>query len=155
MSHNPENPTHMYSGDDFMPKLPKWKPLKKKEKEEMTDQTQPPAQPVLPVQPMQPAQPVYPAYPYDPNALARRHAADSEIELRKKSMVAAYVLWGFFGFIGGHRFYMKNNWMGFFMLITFGGAMVWTFIDAFFLAGRVNRYNAQLRYEVYSRHQVL
>lgn len=68
-----------------------------------------------------------------------RILVNSEVEKRKKSTVAAYLLWWFTGVIGGHRYYMGKTGsavaMTLITVLTFGiGAIVtgiWAFVDVF------------------------
>ena len=55
----------------------------------------------------------------------------SEVQLEKseKSWVVALLLCFFFGGAGIHRFYLGKIGTGILMLITCGGAGIWTLID--------------------------
>lgn len=77
-----------------------------------------------------------------------------------KSMVAAYVLWLFLGYLGAHRFYMGRIPSGVGMLllnlislvltivligyIGILACFVWWVIDAFLIPSWVNRHNASV-----------
>lgn len=61
-----------------------------------------------------------------------------------KSKSVAYLLWFFFGLLGGHRFYLGRFTSGFIYLITGGVFGIGWFIDLFLLSEMVNIYN--LRY---------
>jgi TctA family transporter len=69
---------------------------------------------------------------------------DQEFEKKKKSMLAAYLLWFFLGFLGIHKFYLKKTGMG--VLYIFTGALVgigWL-IDAFITANQVHKLNESI-----------
>lgn len=72
---------------------------------------------------------------------ARRTNANIEAQAEHKNLAVAWLLWLFFGVLGGHRFYMGNIGMGIAMLLTGGGLGVWTLIDAFFINRRVKMVN--------------
>jgi TM2 domain-containing membrane protein YozV len=78
-----------------------------------------------------------------------------------KSVGLAYVLWFFFGFLGGHRFYLGKTgsavlilclsliglllsivFVGYFLLIFVG---IWVLIDAFLIPGIARRDKEALR----------
>lgn len=63
----------------------------------------------------------------------------------KKKPVIAWLLWFFFGALGGHRFYLGDTGVALGMLFTLGGLGVWALIDAFFINKRIAERNAQLR----------
>lgn len=69
-----------------------------------------------------------------------------EVESRKKSTVAAWLLWFFLGLWGAHRFYFGRIGIGIAMLLlgwlTLG---IWPLVDAFFIPGmlRANRKKVQ------------
>lgn len=68
-----------------------------------------------------------------------RILVNSEVEKRKKSTVAAYLLWWFTGIIGGHRYYMGKTVsavaMTLITVLTFGIGIIvtgiWWIVDAF------------------------
>lgn len=68
-----------------------------------------------------------------------RILVNSEVEKRKKSTVAAYLLWWFTGIIGGHRYYMGKTGsavaMTLITVLTFGIGIIvtgiWWIVDAF------------------------
>lgn len=70
-----------------------------------------------------------------------RILVNSEVEKRKKSTVAAYLLWWFTGIIGGHRYYMGKTGsavaMTLITVLTFGIGIIvtgiWWIVDAFFI----------------------
>lgn len=70
-----------------------------------------------------------------------RILVNSEVEKRKKSTVAAYLLWWFTGIIGGHRYYMGKTGsavaMTLITVLTFGIGIIvtgiWWIVDAFLI----------------------
>jgi len=81
-------------------------------------------------------------------------------EANKKSIVAAYVLWFFLGWAGGHRFYagkigsavaqlllfifgiiLSIILVGFLLLIPQG---IWVLVDAFLIPGWIRNHNSLL-----------
>ncbi|MES2389601.1 MAG: TM2 domain-containing protein [Bacteroidota bacterium] len=48
---------------------------------------------------------------------------------KERSQFIAFVLCLYLGIIGIHRFYLGYNIQGFFMIYTYGGALIWWFID--------------------------
>jgi TM2 domain-containing membrane protein YozV len=81
-------------------------------------------------------------------------------DIRKKSMVLAYLLWWFLGTFGAHRFYIGRTGSAVAMLLImlFSFVMVfivigifgfiaigiWWLIDAFLIYGMVNEHNLRL-----------
>lgn len=94
-----------------------------------------------------------PASHHDIEAMMRYDA-------NKKLVTVAYVLWFFFGAIGGHRFYLRRTGTAVTMLIiflvsavvsflgfgAFGFAIVavWALVDAFLIPGMTRDYNNRL-----------
>lgn len=62
----------------------------------------------------------------------------------KKTSVA-YLLWFFFGGVGGHKFYLGKTGMGMLYAITFGLFYIGLLIDLFNLKDQVNKYNSTLK----------
>lgn len=70
-----------------------------------------------------------------------RLLVNSEVEKRKKSTVAAYLLWWFTGIIGGHRYYLGKTGsavaMTLITVLTFGIGIIvtgiWWIVDAFLI----------------------
>ena len=101
--------------------------------------------------------------PVPSDATGRSHR-DAQAMMRydanKKSVGVAYVLWFFFGSLGGHRFYLKQTGTAIAMLLIFlisiplsfafvgffGFAVVgiWALVDAFLIPGMTRSYNNTL-----------
>jgi len=64
-----------------------------------------------------------------------------EVDDRKKSVAATWLLWLFLGLFGAHRFYLGRIGTGIAMLLTLGGFFIWAIVDAFLIPGmlRANR----------------
>lgn len=81
-------------------------------------------------------------------------------DANKKSLGVAYVLWFFFGSLGGHRFYLKRTASAVTMLLIFLISIplsfvsigvvgfvivgVWALVDAFLIPGMARDYNNRL-----------
>ena len=52
----------------------------------------------------------------------------------EKSFVSTLLLCLLLGFLGAHRFYVGKIVSGVFMLLTFGGFGIWSFIDLIIIA---------------------
>ncbi len=81
-------------------------------------------------------------------------------DANKKSVVVAYVLWFFFGYLGAHRFYLGRTGTGVLMLLiclisiplslVVIGAVgfiiigIWAIIDAFLIPGMTRDYHNRL-----------
>ncbi len=68
----------------------------------------------------------------------------SEMDKRKKSTVTTWVLWYFFGILGGHRYYLGRIGSGIGMTLTLGGLGIWAFIDIFLNMGMIKKKNADI-----------
>jgi TM2 domain-containing membrane protein YozV len=86
----------------------------------------------------------------------------AQYEIEKKSLLVAYLLWFFLGYIGAHRFYLGKTMSGLAMLalsaailvltlLSFGFlgflwfvVAVWWFIDALLIPGIVAGRNARI-----------
>ena len=66
---------------------------------------------------------------------------------KKKTVLKAYAMWGLFGLIGGHRYYLGDTRTAIKMTATIGGLGIWTLIDAFKLPQRVKERNRELKGE--------
>jgi TM2 domain-containing membrane protein YozV len=78
----------------------------------------------------------------------------------KKSVGVAYLLWFFFGYLGAHRFYLKQNGTAIAILVITLGSFVltiiligligflvvglWLLVDAFLIPGLVEKHNLHL-----------
>ncbi|MDN9008503.1 TM2 domain-containing protein [Brevibacillus laterosporus] len=77
---------------------------------------------------------------------------NAEFEKRKRSKLIAYLLWIFFGIIGGHRFYCGDNGIAIGMIVVcaiswflmFIPITVWAIIDVFLIGKRIDKLNEQL-----------
>jgi len=95
-----------------------------------------------------------------PGGLSSDTKAVLAFEAARKSTGLAYVLWFFFGTLGGHRFYLGRTGSGIAMLVIFlisliltvvyigflGLAVlaIWAIVDAFLIPGMARRYNEAL-----------
>jgi TM2 domain-containing membrane protein YozV len=93
----------------------------------------------------------------------------AQYDIEKKSLVAAYVLWFFLGYVGAHRFYLGRPLSGLIMLalsgvtllltlVSFGflgflwGAVgLWWLIDALLIPGMAAGSNARIADRIFSR----
>jgi len=93
----------------------------------------------------------------------------AQYDIQKKSLVAAYVLWFFLGYIGAHRFYLGRPLSGFIMLavsaiflvltfVSFGvlgflwfAMGLWWLIDALLIPGMAEGRNMQIADRIFSR----
>lgn len=66
------------------------------------------------------------------------------VQVRQKETGIAYLFWLFFGFVGGHQFYLGKIGRGLLYLFTFGILGVGTLIDLFTLPSQVRQVNTQL-----------
>ncbi|WP_132769867.1 TM2 domain-containing protein [Tepidibacillus fermentans] len=71
-----------------------------------------------------------------------------ELERKKKSSTAMWILWLFLGGLGGHRYYLGDIGRGITMTLTLGGLGIWTLIDAFFIGKRLEHKNLELEMEI-------
>ncbi|WP_345816857.1 TM2 domain-containing protein (plasmid) [Paraburkholderia sp. PREW-6R] len=81
-------------------------------------------------------------------------------DAQKKSIVLAFLLWFFLGYLGAHRFYAGKTVTAIvqLMLSLIGGGLafagvgfvfiglvgIWLFVDLFLLPGMIRRYNLSL-----------
>jgi len=99
--------------------------------------------------------------PHDGAVTQNTFLAQSAYEDRKKSVGIGYLLWFFFGAIGGHRFYLKQTGTAVAMLVislTLVGLIVtaiWALVDAFLIPGMADRVNADIKREVFGRHGIV
>jgi len=73
---------------------------------------------------------------------------ESELERRKKSKGTMYLLWLFFGGLGGHRYYLGDVGYAIGMTLTLGGLGFWTLIDVFLIGKRLEEKTQQLEREI-------
>ncbi|MCP1144490.1 TM2 domain-containing protein [Lysinibacillus endophyticus] len=73
---------------------------------------------------------------------------NSEMNNKQKSKGIAYLIWFFFGGIGGHRYYAGDIGMGIAMTLTLGGLGFWALIDVFFIGKRIERKNEELEQNI-------
>jgi len=68
-----------------------------------------------------------------------------EVDSRKKSVAATWLLWLFLGELGAHRFYLGRVGSGIVMLLTLGGLFIWALVDAFIIPGmlRANKHEVE------------
>ncbi|MBD8067277.1 TM2 domain-containing protein [Devosia sp. PTR5] len=93
----------------------------------------------------------------------------AQYDIEKKSLVVAYVLWLFLGYVGAHRFYLGRPISGLIMLlisgatllvsfVTFGllsflwfGIALWWLIDALLIPGMAAGTNTRIADRVFAR----
>ncbi len=71
-----------------------------------------------------------------------------EVERRKRSAAATWLLWLFLGEFGAHRFYLGRIGTGIAMLLTLGGLLIWALLDVFFIPGMLKANKRQVQNEV-------
>lgn len=92
----------------------------------------------------------------------------AQYDIEKKSLIAAYVLWFFLGYVGAHRFYLGRPLSGLIMLALSGVTLVltlvsfgvlgflwfavglWWLIDALLIPGMVSGSNSRIADRVFS-----
>ena len=72
-----------------------------------------------------------------------------EVDSRKKSVAATWLLWLFLGEFGAHRFYLGRVGTGIAMLLTLGGLFIWALVDAFLIPGMLRANKRQVEKEVF------
>ncbi|SMQ68737.1 TM2 domain-containing membrane protein YozV [Devosia lucknowensis] len=60
--------------------------------------------------------------------------AYAQYDIEKKSLLVAYLLWFFLGYVGAHRFYLGRPLSGMFMLALSGVILLLTLISFGFLS---------------------
>ena len=60
-----------------------------------------------------------------------------------KDLRITRIIWGLFGILGGHRFYLGQFGWGVLMLVTIGGCLIWWIVDGFKLKSLVSTHNDQ------------
>ncbi len=71
-----------------------------------------------------------------------------EVDSRKKSVAATWLLWLFLGEFGAHRFYLGRVGSGVAMLLTLGGLLIWALVDAFLIPGMLRANKREVEAEV-------
>ena len=79
----------------------------------------------------------------------------SEMDRRKKSTAATWILWFFLGGLGGHRYYLGKIGSGVAMTLTLGGLGIWTFIDIFLIMGMINKKNNEIESQIVSELKLI
>lgn len=92
-----------------------------------------------------------------------------QYDIEKKSLLVSYLLWGFLGYVGAHRFYLGRPLSGFIMLalsgfvlllsvvsfgllsFLWGIVILWWLIDALLIPGIVANRNRGIADRVFSR----
>ena len=85
-----------------------------------------------------------------------RVLVNSEVEKRRSSAAAAYLLWVFLGLVGGHRFYFGKTGSGVAMalitILTLGFGVIvtgiWALVDVFLISGWLREDVEQIEVEV-------
>ena len=72
----------------------------------------------------------------------------TEMDNKRKSSGAAWLLWLFLGGLGGHRYYMGKYGTAILMTLTLGCIGIWTIIDAFLLNGMLKRTNRKIETDI-------
>lgn len=75
----------------------------------------------------------------------------TEMDKKKKSTAAAWLLWFFLGGLGGHRYYLGKFKTGIAQTLTLGGLGIWALIDAFFINGMLRKENEKIESEIISQ----
>lgn len=93
----------------------------------------------------------------------------AQYDIEKKSLLVAYLLWAFLGYVGAHRFYLGRPLSGFLMLALSGIVLlitlvsfgllsflwfivaVWWFIDALLIPGMAASRNTDIADRVFGR----
>lgn len=79
----------------------------------------------------------------------------SEMDRRKKSTAATWLLWFFFGGVGGHRYYLGRIGSGIAMTLTLGCLGIWSLIDLFFINGMLNKKNTEIEATIISELKLM
>lgn len=79
----------------------------------------------------------------------------SEMDAKKKSTAVTYLLWFFFGGLGGHRYYLGKYGTAILMTLTIGCLGFWTLIDLFLINGMLKKKNSEIESEIISKIQLL
>ena len=68
----------------------------------------------------------------------------TEMDKKKKSTAATWLLWLFLGGLGGHRYYLGKYGTAILMTVTLGCLGIWTIIDLFLINGMLKRTNEKV-----------
>ena len=71
-----------------------------------------------------------------------------EVDDRKKSGAATWLLWLFLGVLGTHRFYLGRIGTGIAMLLTLGGLFIWVLVDIFLISGMLSANRRKIEKDV-------
>ncbi|SFV36272.1 TM2 domain-containing protein [Devosia crocina] len=95
--------------------------------------------------------------------------ASAQYDIEKKSLIVAYLLWAFLGYVGAHRFYLGRPFSGLIMLslsglvllltfVSFGVlsflwvlVAIWWFIDALLIPSIAARHNGVIADRLFGR----
>jgi TM2 domain-containing membrane protein YozV len=55
--------------------------------------------------------------------------ASAQFDIEKKSLLVAYLLWAFLGYVGAHRFYLGKPLSGFIMLAFSAVVLILSFVS--------------------------
>jgi len=80
-----------------------------------------------------------------------RAAFELAVRHRRKNVWLAYVLLLALGFVGAHKFYLRQKGMGFLYAFTFGLLIIGVIVDATRLEDRVHSYNDQIEHDTLQR----
>ena len=69
---------------------------------------------------------------------------------QRKNPTTALIIGLFLGYLGIDRFYLGQTGLGFFKLVTFGGVLIWMFIDWFLIMGAAKRCNIEIAQQIQS-----
>ena len=68
----------------------------------------------------------------------------TEMDKKKKSTAATWLMWLFLGGLGGHRYYLGKYGTAILMTVTLGCLGIWTIIDLFLINGMLKRTNEKI-----------
>lgn len=69
----------------------------------------------------------------------------NEVSKNAKNPLVAFLLWGFLGFFGAHRFYLGNTGYAVAMLLLgWATFFIWPVLDALFIMKRIREVNAEI-----------
>jgi TM2 domain-containing membrane protein YozV len=79
----------------------------------------------------------------------------SEMDRKKKSTATTWILWFFFGGLGGHRYYLGRIGSAVAMTFTLGGLGIWSIIDIFLINGMINKKNSEIETGIISEIKLM